>query len=40
MGEDEAASGTIGVKYLREDKAQETVAQSELVNVLTTNLIN
>ena len=40
MGEDEAASGTIGVKYLREDKAQETVAQSELVNVLTTNLSN
>ena len=40
MGEDEAASGTIGVKYLREDKAQETVAQSELVSVLTTNLIN
>ena len=40
MGQDEAASGTIGVKYLREDKAQETVAQSELVNVLTTNLIN
>ena len=40
MGEDEAASGTIGVKYLREDKAQETVAQSELVSILTTNLIN
>ena len=40
MGQDEAASGTIGVKYLREDKAQETVAQSELVSVLTTNLIN
>jgi len=40
MGEDEAASGTIGVKYLRQDKAQETVAQSDLVNVLTTNLIN
>ena len=40
MGQDEAASGTVGVKYLREDKAQETVAQSELVNVLTTNLIN
>ena len=40
MGEDEAAPGTIGVKYLREDKAQETVAQSELVSVLTTNLIN
>lgn len=40
MGQDEAASGTIGVKYLREDKAQETVAQSELVSILTTNLIN
>jgi histidyl-tRNA synthetase len=40
LGEDEAVSGTIGVKYLREDKAQETVAQSDLVNVLTTNLIN
>ena len=40
MGQDEAASGTVGVKYLREDKAQETVAQSELVSVLTTNLIN
>ena len=40
MGQDEVASGTIGVKYLREDKAQETVAQSELVSVLTTNLIN
>jgi len=40
MGEEEAASATIGVKYLRQDKAQETVAQSELVNVLTANLIN
>ena len=40
MGEDEVASATIGVKYLREDKAQETVAQSELVSVLTANLIN
>ena len=40
MGEDEVASGTIGVKYLREDKAQGTVAQSDLVNALTTNLIN
>jgi histidyl-tRNA synthetase len=30
LGEDEAAAGTVGVKYLREDRAQETVAQSDL----------
>ena len=30
LGEDEAAAGTVGVKYLREDRPQETVAQSDL----------
>jgi histidyl-tRNA synthetase len=30
LGEDEVAAGTVGLKYLREDRPQETVAQSEL----------
>jgi len=30
LGEDEAAAGTVGVKCLREDRPQETVAQSDL----------
>ena len=34
LGEDEVASGTVGVKYLREDRPQKTVAQSELSGLL------
>ena len=34
LGEDEAASGTIGVKYLREDTEQQTVAQADLPELL------
>jgi histidyl-tRNA synthetase len=34
LGEDEAASGAIGVKYLREDKEQQTVAQADLPALL------
>ena len=34
LGEDEVASGTVGVKYLREDRHQKTVAQSELSGLL------
>ena len=35
MGEDEVSSGTVGVKFLREDRPQEAVKQQELVNFLT-----
>ena len=34
LGEDEAASGTIGVKYLREDAEQQTVSQADLPELL------
>lgn len=34
LGEDEAAAGTVGVKYLREDRPQEAVAQSDLAGLL------
>lgn len=34
MGDDEAAQGNVGIKYLREDRAQETVAQKALFTVL------
>ena len=34
LGEDEAASGTVGVKYLREDRPQEAVVQSDLAGLL------
>ena len=34
LGEDEVASGTVGVKYLREDRPQQAVAQSELSGLL------
>ena len=34
LGEDEAASGTIGVKYLREDTEQQTVSQADLPELL------
>ncbi len=35
LGEDEVASATAGVKFLREEKSQQSVAQTELANVLT-----
>ena len=34
LGEDEVASDTVGVKFLREDRPQKTVAQSELSGLL------
>lgn len=34
LGEDEVASATAGVKFLREEKPQQTVAQIELANLL------
>ena len=34
LGEDEAASGTIGVKYLREDIVQQSVAQDSLTKLI------
>lgn len=34
LGEEESGSGTIGVKYLRQEQAQETVVQKDLVSVL------
>jgi histidyl-tRNA synthetase len=36
LGEDEAANKKIGVKFLREDRPQETVAQADLGNYLMT----
>ena len=35
LGEDEVASATAGVKFLREEKPQQSVAQTGLANVLT-----
>jgi histidyl-tRNA synthetase len=35
LGEDEVASATAGIKFLREEKSQQSVAQTELANVLT-----
>lgn len=34
LGEDEAAAGTIGVKYLREDIVQQSVAQDSLTKLI------
>jgi histidyl-tRNA synthetase len=34
LGEEESGSGTIGVKYLRQEQDQETVVQKDLVSVL------
>jgi histidyl-tRNA synthetase len=36
LGDDEAANKTVGVKLLRQDKAQETVGQEQLADYLTT----
>ncbi|MDB4077450.1 histidine--tRNA ligase [Porticoccaceae bacterium] len=35
LGEDEVGSATAGVKFLREEKPQQTVAQIDLANLLT-----
>ena len=40
LGEDEAADKKIGVKFLREDRPQETVDQADLANYLTTIINN
>ena len=36
LGEDEAANKTVGIKFLRQDRPQETVDQDGLGNLLTT----
>jgi histidyl-tRNA synthetase len=36
LGEDEAANNTVGVKFLRQDRPQETVDQDQLANLITT----
>jgi len=36
LGEDEAANNTIGVKFLRQDRPQETLEQHQLGNLLMT----
>jgi len=36
LGEDEVASGTVGVKFLREDKEQLTIKHTQLADVLKT----
>jgi histidyl-tRNA synthetase len=38
LGDNEAAEGVVGVKFLRADRAQETVAQSELAAYLSAEL--
>ncbi len=38
LGDDEVAQGTVGLKYLREERAQETVAQDELAQRLIDDL--
>lgn len=40
LGEDEVASATAGVKFLREEKPQQTVAQIDLANLLTNYFID
>jgi len=40
LGEDEVASATVGVKFLREEKPQQTVAQTDLANLLTNYFID
>ena len=40
LGEDEAANKNIGVKFLREDRPQETVDQVDLASYLTTIINN
>jgi len=40
LGEDEAAAGTVGVKYLRQDRPQETVAQADLSDLINKILSN
>jgi histidyl-tRNA synthetase len=36
LGEDEAANNTVGIKFLRQDRPQETVEQNQLANLLIT----
>jgi len=40
LGEDELSSGTVQVKFLREDRPQETVNQVQLIEFLTTYFEN
>jgi histidyl-tRNA synthetase len=40
LGEDEVASATAGVKFLREEKPQQTVAQTDLANLITNYFID
>jgi histidyl-tRNA synthetase len=36
LGEDEAENNTVGIKFLRQDRPQETVEQNQLANLLIT----
>jgi histidyl-tRNA synthetase len=36
LGEDEAANNEVGVKFLRQDRPQETVDQDQLANLIIT----
>ena len=40
LGEDELSSNTVQVKFLRQERPQETVDQQNLVDFLTTNFKN
>ncbi len=40
LGDDEVAKSTVGVKYLREDKTQEQMAQSAVVDLLVKVFLN
>ena len=36
LGEDEAENNTVGVKFLRQDRPQETVSQDQLASLIIT----
>jgi len=38
LGDDEIAAGVVNIKYLREDKPQETCAENQLIEFLSANL--
>jgi len=40
VGEDEAANNKVGVKFLRQDRPQETVDQDQLANLINTLTID
>jgi histidyl-tRNA synthetase len=38
MGEDEVANNKVSIKYLRQEREQETVSSDELINYLVESL--